>query len=57
MKAIDIKASRASDLLKEMVEHGIIDRCPDTERASIDSDSIRVEAMGFYRVNSKLLPL
>lgn len=25
MKAIDIKASRASDLLKEMVEHGIIE--------------------------------
>lgn len=25
MKAIDIKASRASDLLKEMVEHGVIE--------------------------------
>jgi Fic family protein len=25
MKAIDIKASRASDLLKEMVEYGIIE--------------------------------
>lgn len=25
MKAIDVKASRASDLLKEMVEHGIIE--------------------------------
>ena len=25
MKAIDIKASRASDLLKEMVKHGIIE--------------------------------
>ena len=28
MKAIDIKASRASDLLKEMVEHGIIESVP-----------------------------
>ena len=26
MRAIDIKASRASDLLKEMVEHGIIEQ-------------------------------
>ncbi|MDU7217316.1 MAG: hypothetical protein E6293_07495 [Dialister sp.] len=25
MKAIDLKASRASDLLKEMVEHGVIE--------------------------------
>ena len=25
MRAIDIKASRASDLLKEMVEHGVIE--------------------------------
>ena len=25
MKVIDIKASRASDLLREMVEHGVIE--------------------------------
>ena len=25
MKTIDIKASRASDLLKDMVEHGVIE--------------------------------
>lgn len=25
MKAIDLKVSRASDLLKEMVEHGVIE--------------------------------
>ena len=28
MKVIDIKSSRASDLLKEIAEHGIIDTVP-----------------------------
>ncbi len=28
MKAIDIKTSRASDLLREMVEHGVVEPVP-----------------------------
>ena len=38
MQVIGIKASRASDLLKEMAEKELLSRYPDMEKVSIGSD-------------------
>ena len=47
MKVLDIKTSRASDLLKEMAEHGIIEPVSGQGKESTASGIRRVEAMGF----------
>jgi hypothetical protein len=45
MEVIAIKSSRASELLKEMAEHGALNQYLVMAKGNTDSESVKIEAM------------